>query len=140
MDAITWPERPTCHDDDPAHRAPFFFPPPVWREANEHGFRTCSFCGSIHPEDLLRALEAGATLECADWKYGWPHKFYVRGVPSSDLQSAGFGWGKWYNAHLQELSPEAFDALAPRLSAGTGVTFARDERGIKWSGAPRGVL
>lgn len=139
MDAISWPERPTCHDDDPSQHSPFNFPAPLWRAADERGFRTCSHCGSIHPEDLLRALQAGSQLECADMKYGWPHKFYVHGVPSSDLQSAGSGWAKWYTTHLQELSPEAFDALAPRLAV-SGVTFERDERGIKWSVAPRGVL
>lgn len=45
-------------------------------------FRRCWFCGSVHPEDLLAALRAGATLDGADWKYGWPHKFYVRGIPN----------------------------------------------------------
>ncbi|MGY6019618.1 hypothetical protein [Streptomyces spinosirectus] len=51
-----------------------------WREPSrgEH-FRTCSYCGSIHPEDL--AAEANWAAEWADRKYGWPHKFYVS-VPS----------------------------------------------------------
>ena len=40
----------------------------------EH-FRRCSYCGSVHPEDL--AAEALWTAEWADQKYGWPHKFYV---------------------------------------------------------------
>jgi hypothetical protein len=44
--------------------------------------RRCWFCGSVHPEDLLAALRSGAQLEGADWKYGWPHKFYVRGIPN----------------------------------------------------------
>lgn len=46
-------------------------------------FRTCGYCGSIHPADLLAALSAGiATLHGADWKYGYPHKFYVEGLPN----------------------------------------------------------
>lgn len=49
----------------------------TWREPS-HGehYRTCSFCGSIHPDDL-----AAETEWHADWaspKYGWPHKFYVQ--------------------------------------------------------------
>lgn len=48
----------------------------TWREPSrgEH-FRTCSHCGSIHPEDL--AAEDNWHAEWADAKYGWPHKFYV---------------------------------------------------------------
>lgn len=40
----------------------------------EH-YRTCSYCGSIHPADL--ADELVWQPEWADRKYGWPHKFYV---------------------------------------------------------------
>lgn len=86
---ITWPERPTCHDKDfMAQR----FDPPHWHPAgvrfhpdNDHvpAFRTCSYCGSIHPEDLLKAIEGGARLGGSDWKYGWPHKFYVHEIPNS---------------------------------------------------------
>jgi hypothetical protein len=48
-----------------------------WREPR-HGehWRTCSFCGSIHPDDLA-AEEVEWRAEWADRKYGWPHKFYV---------------------------------------------------------------
>lgn len=87
--AITWPERPTCHDGDYMAQR---FAPQTWRPAgkrlhpeNDHvpAFRTCSYCGSIHPEDLLNALRAGAKAGGSDWKYGWPHKFYVDGIPNS---------------------------------------------------------
>ena len=40
----------------------------------EH-FRRCSYCGSMHPDDL--AGEERWHAEWADQKYGWPHKFYV---------------------------------------------------------------
>jgi hypothetical protein len=44
--------------------------PTVWR--------SCWYCGSMHPEDLHRFLVDGtATMHGCDWKYGWPHKFYV---------------------------------------------------------------
>lgn len=47
-------------------------------------FRTCSYCGCMHPADLLAAIKAGATLGGSDWKYGWPHKFYVYSIPNPD--------------------------------------------------------
>ena len=69
-------------------------------------FRTCGYCGSIYPEDLFNALSrprrlgpcaarvepddlpgrrfirhtCRVSLGGADWKYGWPHKFYVEGI------------------------------------------------------------
>lgn len=56
--------------------------PQLQREPCGEPFRSCSYCGSIHPEDLIKLLKAGATLHGADWKYGWPHKFYVEGIPN----------------------------------------------------------
>jgi hypothetical protein len=86
---LTWPERPTCHDKDwQAQR----FGQQTWRAAgerlhpeNDHvpAFRSCSYCGSMHPEDMLNALRAGAKAGGSDWKYGWPHKFYIDGIPNS---------------------------------------------------------
>lgn len=91
MESIQWPERPTCHGGDfQAQR----FGETSWRPKGEKlhpsndapmAFRTCSYCGSIHPEDLLEALKAGATLGGADWKYGWPHKFYVEKIPNPNV-------------------------------------------------------
>jgi hypothetical protein len=51
----------------------------AWREprGTQH-YRTCSFCGSISPEDL--AAEPSWRASWADRKYGWPHKFYVKGL------------------------------------------------------------
>lgn len=39
---------------------------------------TCSYCGSLSPKRLLELLQHPETkVECSDWKYGWPHKFYI---------------------------------------------------------------
>lgn len=53
-----------------------------WRDPDrgEH-FRRCSYCGSIHPEDLV--AEPAWHAEWADMKYGWPHKFYIE-IPNRD--------------------------------------------------------
>jgi hypothetical protein len=177
---IEWPARPTCHDDDFSAQR---FGETIWRPAgvrlhpeNDHipAFRTCKYCGSIHPEDLVNALAAGAKLGGSDWKYGWPHKFYIDGIPNSqagnmvsresgnraemtdeeraykDQQYADRGgrvewkkteggWeykcfepdgatthGKWYNAHLKDLSPEAFELVSGLLLKHAGISFVMD--------------
>lgn len=80
--------------------------PWVWRDPShaEH-YRTCSWCGSINPEDL--AAEPNWTASWADRKYGWPHKFYVDvvnreperlfvvGMASRDPRPEEEGWIKW---------------------------------------------
>lgn len=99
--SIEWPERPTCHGESPR----FSTDGVRWREP--HGrrdlsdpyhepFRTCSYCGSIHPEDLYKYLSEGiAELGGSDWKYGWPHKFYVEGIPNicagEPVMQCGYG-------------------------------------------------
>lgn len=44
--------------------------------------RSCGYCGSMHPTDLAAALNAGAKAHWADFKYGWPHKLYIDGIPN----------------------------------------------------------
>lgn len=56
-----------------------------WR-APRYGdfFRTCWFCGCIHPEDLVSI--SGWRSDWADRKYGYPHKFYVSGIVNPEPQ------------------------------------------------------
>lgn len=86
MTTLQWPDQPKCHDNEMAAQR---FGKPSWRLSGEkahpnsdhvESFRSCSYCGSIHPEDLVSILESGAHLGHADWKYGWPHKFYIDGI------------------------------------------------------------
>jgi hypothetical protein len=85
---MQFPEKPTIH-----YSASSVFKyesmEPKWREPRQdetygrkETFRTCCYCGSIHPEDLVNALRNGARLGGSDWKYGWPHKFHVEGIPN----------------------------------------------------------
>jgi hypothetical protein len=88
-----------------------------WSEPrHDEFFRRCSFCGSIHPEDLAaEPASSGSCLICgkvgwsacfnrfdreaedehsyttdgwyaswADFKYGWPHKFYIEALKPHD--------------------------------------------------------
>lgn len=87
-----------------------------WRKPRrgDH-FRTCSYCGSIHPEDLAAEIvpqgkcsgcdatgweahfrlhaepehhydPGGPYASWADRKYGWPHKFYVENLRPRDRE------------------------------------------------------
>lgn len=80
---IKWPEAPTVHRNVPHYPQ---LGPIRWIEdeaaPGKSPLRKCSYCGSLHPQDLLTALLSGASLEASGWKYGWPHKFYVRGIPN----------------------------------------------------------
>lgn len=43
-------------------------------------YRYCSYCGSLHPADFMyQACKSGSGCKIggSDWKYGYPHKFYV---------------------------------------------------------------
>lgn len=152
VETLIWPDAPTLAHANEWHASTFG--PTTWRaprgrydNAGRDGysddcpsgpydetFRTCSYCGSIHPQDLARILlgapteypplppdpmtaleqwvtqyqaehdgaeppsdevqrehqrayrayydakSARVALGGADWKYGWPHKFYVEGI------------------------------------------------------------
>ena len=106
---MRWPEKPTCHGENPNG-----FPQPVWRDADPdrrdtcecgyervgpygYPFRTCRYCGSIHLGDFADwCAKAPVTLGGTDWKYGWPHKFYVEGIPNplvgQSVDSTSTGW------------------------------------------------
>lgn len=120
-------------------------------------FRTCSYCGSIHPEDLIAAVEAGARMHGSDWKYGWPHKFYVEKIPNPNKgmkirvgsrshmengeRKEEIMWGtagevthgKWYNVHLEDFDDEFFAKMSKLLYEQAGILFERDEKGVKYS-------
>lgn len=51
-------------------------------ERETGSLRGCSYCGSMHPADVVVAIKAGAKGEWADRKYGWPHKVYIDGIPN----------------------------------------------------------
>jgi len=92
----------------------------IWRD----DVQVCNYCGSISPEDaLIRLLNPDVDASGADWKYGWPHKFYIRlyGRP-----------GKFYNKHLYDASNETFKALTKLMTAKLGITFSIDSTGLRY--------
>ena len=52
------------------------------------GFRTCSYCGSLHPDDFMRSVLEGVVLEVTDkdykvYLYVFGHsKFYFQHLPA----------------------------------------------------------
>jgi hypothetical protein len=163
---MKWPEKPTIHKNErhlPGMEADLWVPERVPEpEASIIVGRSCSYCGSIHPEDALKALEAAGRVEMADWKYGYPHKAYIHEVPvegqpdtkyvrpkpgakpgSGDAgfekYEAGPGWAKFYTRHLLDegFDDEAFDALAGLLVQHTRVLFARDDKGLSYRKLPK---
>lgn len=203
MSELIWPERPTCHDRGYMARVSNYVPV-EWRDPRprrqdpetpdsdpyEQTWRTCSYCGSIHPEDLYgmlvgrdpverkefvpseevgshsdhiaalaehyrREQAKGVRVGGSDWKYGWPHKFYIDGIPNPvagqrtatymstgtpnsrerTLYSEGTApatqRAKWYNDHLQEildLDHDTFTEFARVLSLHSGVTWRALEK------------
>lgn len=119
---MRWPDKPTCHGRQdplyPEHKMEW------WTRAGEDR-RTCSYCGCVHPADLLRLIEAGAEVGGSDWKYGWPHKFYVT-TPSNPEQKGI--WAKWYNEHLKDAGydDEALALLLAKLEKHSGIRFELD--------------
>jgi hypothetical protein len=105
--------------------------PPCWKQRNDKlsTYRHCSFCDSLHPDDVRQILEDGGRLGGADWKYGNPHKFYVYPRGSS-------GMYRWYNVHLHDLDDEAFEAFAALLAKCAGIEFFRDAEGQVMYRAP----
>ena len=58
--------------------------PDAWREDN-----TCSFCGSLHPDEFLRRVEAGEVLTPTDKSYKvylGQSKFYFQHFTSNQKQ------------------------------------------------------
>lgn len=93
----------------------------VWREPDARWpLATCSFCGSISPETAEQLLNAEFPhASGSDWKYGWPHKFYV-------YDTDGKMW-KFYSEHLT--TAENFETLAERIDALLHISFAFDDQG-----------
>lgn len=152
-EVLSWPERPTCHNQDPSPFAQQEYM--HWRESRGTGVRdvpyqTCGYCGSLHPAAMLRILrDSPIHVEVVSWKYGWPHKIYVthrndRAQEQAEIGSdsrmingervttpimgeAGHFTSKFYTQHLMDegYSDDAFAALADEIDRVTGIRFSR---------------
>lgn len=148
---MQFPATPTVHAIDPVFKISGAI---GWREPRDgEPFRTCSYCGSIHPGDLLTAIAAGAKVGGSDWKYSWPHKFYVDVVnpDPTRLFDNGSEWkdgkkvsttmgtratlfAKWYNEHIQDegFDDEARAALLAAIELHAGIRFEIKDGKLKY--------
>ncbi len=62
-----------------------------WR-TEKNGIRTCSHCGSLHPDDFMKFVEYNAEIGPTDKSY----KFYITAANDSVK-----GAGKFYTQHFQ---------------------------------------
>lgn len=163
---MRWPDAPTCHGAEAGARWKAFTIQGTF--AAGHGepptpdamkwFRQCTWCGSLHPEDLIIAIERGAVLSSADWKYGWPHKFYLdriwnptpnvhvlRSARYKDDKISDVVWGpagelhaKWYTTHVSDegYDDDAWGRLTRVVSDKTGIAFVRGVEGVMWLKQP----
>lgn len=92
-----------------------------WRDDS-----TCSYCGSM---DVARAIELlrtpGTHYSGADWKYGWPHKFYI-------------GQKKFYNNHLEDATLEQLKEFSELSNELLGVSWDLEGGKIRYL-AVRGI-
>ncbi len=121
------------------------------------GMKHCGFCGSLDPVELAEAIANGkATMHGTDWKYGYPHKFYVD-VPNlvagqivrlggtSRTNEKGERVDepfmepapetcrcKFYVNHLALLDDETFEKVAPIINAECGVTFYKVDGKLRY--------
>jgi hypothetical protein len=113
-----FPEKPTCHDALVFKASEYLVWRPPHPEYADRAYRSCGYCGSIHPEDLLKLLAEGAKLSGSDWKYGYPHKFYMtRDQPRL--------FGKFYSEHFLDVgfSAEKLAELTAAIERHGGIRF-----------------
>lgn len=111
-----------CHQGEPR----YLNLPIEWKEREDKSH--CSYCGSLHPEEVRKIIEEGGKLGGSDWKYGYPHKFYV--YPKNG------GMLKYYTQHLMDMEEPAFTEFAALLKEQTGIEFVKDGEGRLMYRAP----
>jgi hypothetical protein len=87
-----------------------------WEKRENQGIeaRYCNYCGSLHPEDLVRLLKECERAEFADRKYGYPHKIYLD-MPNHKML-------KFYTKHLIDLKDkETVNTILDLIRKETGV-------------------
>lgn len=90
----------------------------------------CGHCGSMNPYQLEKFFQEGRILkvESADWKYGYPHKFYIT---IKDRNNRCF---KFYTNHLgtdfiKRKDKSVFNSLTMFLFNKTGIIFSQSDNG-----------
>jgi len=116
----------------------------------------CSFCGSITPADMIALMQTeGTEYSGSDWKYGFPHKFYIEAVIEpidhycigatyqgdsvSDFQyhTKAREHLKFYTVHMGDATDEQVSDWNVKVAPLLGVRISRDEAGVvRWHATP----
>jgi hypothetical protein len=93
---------------------------------------TCDYCGSLSVTQLIEALNTpGTHYSGTDWKYGWPHKFYIQPM-NPETQKTTFG--KFYNVHLKgNIGEEIFQQASSLIWKNLHILFVLDDQGLRYS-------
>lgn len=118
-------------------------------------YETCSYCGSLRPETFIEMIQKpGVHWSGSDWKYGWPHKFYID-IPCEpywsyvggqygpgDYKRIDYGWRsvrhhKFYSEHIID-RPDLFEQWSAVVTPKLGIRWFTDDDGRVMYEAPRG--
>lgn len=110
----------------------------------------CSYCGSWSVTAVLKAFQtAGTNWSGCDWKYGYPHKFYVS-IPIEPVRRCiGSSWidgargdfrysevksefGKFYSVHLLDATTEQREEWRKHVEPLIGVVFEMHGSELKY--------
>lgn len=149
-----------CHDDERDQSAEWWkahagqVPAAEW--VVRAGRRHCTWCGSLHPVDLLDALmdvtpapwvepecAHGGHLDVDDWRAcqdslrrlshgrtGLAEHRWTEGWPHKfTVHLPGGATTRFYCLHLNDLPERFFVAVSALISRHTGIEFLRDEAG-----------
>ncbi len=76
---------------------------PVWRTRDKGTLRFCSYCGGIHPEDLIARLKAPGTASVRIERTSKSYKSYVH--------DSLYGQLKLYHWHLTQPDVDQLNAI-----------------------------
>lgn len=150
-----------CHDTERADSAEWWaahrreVPEPIWQPRGGQRLH-CTWCGGLHPLDLLAALDGvaprpfpeatcahGGHSDVDDWRTCMEE---LRVIDSrwTGMRDQRWSWGwphkfqvrlpdggitLFYNVHLNDLPEREFQQVAALISRHTGIEFLRDEAG-----------
>jgi hypothetical protein len=100
---------------------------PRWVEYQSRPGEVCSWCGSISTLEAIRLLTtSGTRYTGSDWKYGYPHKFYL-------------GNHKFYTEHLLDEESDVVERFNAAALLTLNIQFIVDpERGLGWRAPAHG--
>lgn len=113
------------------------FGPARWWWDPDDPYYTCSHCGSVHPAALTELLTTpGVHYSGSDWKYGYPHKFYLDLPDNALWKGSPKKAMKFYTRHLTDLTDDELDPIAELILRFFGIGFYREGEKTVWRAAP----